>query len=131
MTDIAEHSWSDQVGPVARYFLRRFALAKRLPGTTDAAAYSNALFEVTLVSVLAPILAVYSCALISSLKWAPKFGAMHPSFDPKLTGLIVGFLALTTGGVWLHRRFRSYRENSNLVQKFDTEDARRIVFWQK
>src|SRR5213078_3354268 len=97
----------------------------------DSAPYSDALFEVTLVAVLAPCLAVYSCLLITSLAWAPKLTARWPNVSPKGVGLLIGLLALSAGGIWFSRRFRAYRGDLRSFSVFDSERDRRVVFWQK
>lgn len=93
--------------------------------------YSSALFEVTLVAIAAPCLAVFSCVLITSLKWAPNFGWRWHGLSPTSIGLIIAALAFLGGGVLFARRFRRYREDDFVWQAFDTENDRRVVFWQK
>jgi hypothetical protein len=72
------------MGWVGRYFLRRLALARKDLTKSYSGAYSSALFEVMLVVVLAPCMAIFSCILITSLRWAPAFGHEHPGFSPKI-----------------------------------------------
>jgi hypothetical protein len=96
-----------------------------------AASYSSALFEVTLIAVAGPCIAVYSCVLITSLKWAPHLGSRWPNFSPKLTGLIIGFAAWAAGASWFGGRFRQYRDNPAVWAHFDTEADRRLIVWQK
>lgn len=120
-----------RLGWADRYFVRRFALARRMPTSSTATAFSNALFEVTLVAVALPCLAVYSCVLVTSLKWAPNLTRAHPNFSPKLVGLVIGFLAAGAGHAWFRRRFRRFLQPPDVWVDFDTERDRRIVFWQK
>jgi hypothetical protein len=120
-----ELSWTD------RYFLRRLALARRDRSASEAASYSSALFEVTLITVFAPCLAVFSSVVITSLRWTPTFGHRHPNFSPKLTGLAIGMVALIVGSAWFGRRFRKLRVTPGAWCDFDTPEDRRIVFRQK
>lgn len=120
-----------RVGWMARYFLRRLALARRDPRNSATAAYSNALFELTLVVVLMPCLAIFSCVLIASVKWAPTFARAHPNFSPKVAGLVIGFLAFGAGNVWLRRRFRELQVMPSACAYFDTKEDRRVACWQK
>lgn len=128
-------SWSqkepdgDPLGWADRYFLRRLALARRNPKTSAETAYSNAIFEVTLIAVLMPCMAVFSCVLITSLKWAPTFGHTHPNFSPRVAVLVFAFLAFGTGNVWFRRRFRRFPPDA--WADFDADGDRHMAFWQK
>lgn len=131
MTYKREQTRADQLGWARRYFLRRLALARRGPKKSEAAMYSDALFELTLVAVLMPCIAVFSCLLITSLKWAPNFGHEHPDFSPKIAALVIGFLAYGIGYAWFRRSFAKLRTMADLWVDFDSEEDRRIAFWQK
>ena len=91
----------------------------------------SALFEVTLVAVLAPGAAIFSCVLITSLRWAPTFGRAHPNFSPKLFVLALSILGVAAGNAWFGRLFNKYRTMPDACASFDTEQDQRIVFWQK
>lgn len=119
----------DRLGWMDRYFLRRFALARRAPKSHLATPYSEALFEVTVVAVLAPCMAVFSCVLMTSLKWAPTFAHTHPNFSPRIASLVFASLAIGAGNAWLRWRFRRFP--SDAWADFDTESDRRMIFWQK
>lgn len=121
----------DKLDWVTRYFLRWFAWAYSNGRNDVSGAYSSALFEVTLVTVVAPCIAAFSCVLITSLKWAPFLGSKWPGFSPKLTALIIGGVALVAGGYLLGRRFGRYRDNRAAWAAFDTEADHRLIFWQK
>jgi|SRR6185437_11948047 len=121
----------NEVGWTARYFLRRYALARKSPKSSEATAYSNAIFEVTLVAVLMPCLAVFSCVLVTSIKWAPAFAHTHPKFSPKAAALVIGFLAIGTGQAWFRRRFRRLVQTPDVWTNFDTDKDRLMAFWQK
>lgn len=118
-------------GWLTQYFLRRLARAHSDSKGDVSASYSSALFEVTLVAVVAPCIAVYSCILITSIKWAPLVGSWGAGSSPKLTALIIGCIALVAGGYWFNCRFRKYRGNPATWTDFDTEEDRRLIFWQK
>ena len=119
----------DRLRWVDRYFLRSLALARRVPRSWPGTSYSEALFQVTAVAVLMPFTAVFSCVLITSFIWAPTFADAHPNFSPMITALVVGFLVIGIGNVWLRRRFRNFPPDA--WADFDTDRDRRIVFWQK
>src|ERR1700734_671575 len=114
----------NQLSWVSRYFLRRLALARRDSKVSEGAAYSSARFEVTLVAVLAPCMAIFSCVLISSLKFAPDFGRAHPNFSPKAVAFVIAVLAGSIGSAWFGRRFRTLGR-SGVWADFDTERDRR------
>lgn len=120
---------SARLGWVGRYFLRRLALARRDSKSSEGTAYARARFEVTLVVVLAPCMAIFSCVLVASLKWAPGFGRVH-NFSPKLAALVIAALAGSVGSAWFSRHFRTLGQ-SGAWADFDTERDRRIAFWQK
>lgn len=121
----------DQVGWAARYFLRSYALARRNPKSSAAAAYSSALSEVMTVFFLAPCLSIFGCVLITSLRWAPHFGHEHPNFSPIIAAIAVTLLAGTAGRAWFGRLFRKYRTNPDAGAIFDSEKDRSIALRQK
>ena len=121
----------DQLDWLTRYFLRRLARAHRNNQDHDASPYSSGLFEATLISVVAPSMAVFSCLLITSLKWAPRLQSRWPNFSPKATALIIGCAAFVAGGICLGRKFRQYRDDPTAWEKFDSEADRQLIFWQK
>ncbi len=83
------------------------------------------------MTIVAPCIAIFSCILISSLRWAPAFGTRYPGFSPRLALLIVGCLAFLAGGVWFRRRFIGIRSRMSDCGAFDTDDDRRIIVCQK
>ena len=121
----------EKISWLTRYFLRRLARAHGNSKDNVAASYSSALFEVTLVAVVAPCIAVFSCILITSLKWAPLLGSRWPGFSPRLTALIIGCTAFVAGGFWFGRRFGKYRDTPAAWSNFDTEADHQLIFWQK
>lgn len=118
---------------LTRYFLRRLALAHSDKKNDEATSYSTALFEATLISVIAPSVAVFSSFLLSSLKWAPDLRSWWPwpRSSIKLTAVIIAVLAAVLGGFLLNRRFKPYRHNPAMWSRFATEADRRLIFWQK
>jgi hypothetical protein len=116
-------------GWTLRYFLRRFALARK---SKDAgAAYSSALFEVVLVAVVAPSMAIFSCAIITSVKWAPALATRWSHFSPKLTGVIIAVMSFAVGKALFDKRLQRYRDNSEAYRNFGSDLDERAVFWQK
>ena len=105
----------ERLGWADRYFLRRLALARRRPTKFHADAYSSALFEVTVVAVLMPCLAIFSFVLMTSLKWAPTFEHAHPNFSPKIAGLVLGFLPFGAGRAFF-RRLRQASRNAGRLR---------------
>ena len=120
--DTAHIDWT------TRYFLRRLAIARKKP---NAAPYSEALFEVTLIAVVMPCMAAFSCLLASSLVWGPSLTATSSKSSLKALALVVGLLALVAGGIQFARRFGKYRDDPYTASAFDSERDRRVVFWQK
>ena len=131
MNSAKMHHHADKLDWLTRYFLRRLARARSNNKQDVGASYSSALFEVTLISVVAPCIAVFSCVLITSLKWAPGLGSRWTSFSPKLAALIIGCAALVAGGIFLGRRFRHYRDDPTACVHFDSEADHQLIFWQK
>lgn len=131
MTSTQKQLHLDQLSWVTRYFLRRLALARRDLNKSEAAAYSSAVFEVTLVTVVMPCLAIFSCVAMTSLKWAPTFAREYPGFSPKIAGLAVAFLVFGIGNIWFRVRLGRHRAVLSLWAYFDSPEDRRVVFWQK
>jgi hypothetical protein len=118
---------------ITRYFLRRLAVARHKRGlSTEASRYHYALVEVILLVLALPSIAVFSFALLATLKWSvPFIDERWPGFSIKTTALVVYALTLVAGHRWLGRRFRIFRDDPTAPLRFDTETDHRIVFWQK
>jgi hypothetical protein len=106
-------------------------LARKDKSVGATGAYSSALFEIVLITVVAPTVAIFSCLLITSLKWAPSLGAQWPHFSPKLAVVVFSVFTFGIGKALFNRHFKSYREELELRLEFSSETDRRAVFWQK
>jgi hypothetical protein len=117
---------------IARYFLRRLALAHRAaPARKSSIQYLNALLETILIFVGLPMLGLASLILIPSLRWAPNTIANFFGLSPRLGLIILCVLSLVVGHWWLGNRLNKYREDRTVYSQFDTVKDSRIVFWQK
>ena len=59
---------------IARYFLRRLAMAYReSPSRKPSIQYTNALLETILIFIGLPMMGLASLVLIPSLRWAPEY----------------------------------------------------------
>jgi len=131
MRPVTTQTLPEKLGWLTLYFLRRLALAHKDGKNDEATSYSSALFEATIVSVIAPFGAIFSSLLLSSLKWAPDLDSKWSRSSLKLTEVMVGLLFMALGGIWLNRRFKQYRNNPAAWSRFATEEDYRLVFWQK
>jgi hypothetical protein len=113
------------------YFLRRLALASIKRKPNEETPYSIALFEVTLLVIVAPVVAILSGVLITSLKWDPTFGSQWPGFSPKVAAVVLGIAGMFVGRMFFGRRFQKYKDDARILAKFNTEADHRTVFWQK
>jgi succinate dehydrogenase/fumarate reductase cytochrome b subunit len=117
---------------IARYFLRRLAMAHReSPSRKPSIQYSNALLETILIFVGLPMLGIASLILIPSLRWAPNTTAKWLSASPWGDVLVVGILSLVVGHLCFGKRFKKYREDRSAYTQFASTRDARIVFWQR
>jgi hypothetical protein len=120
------------VGLVTRYFLRRYAQARRKSYNANAfVPYSNAAFEVSLVFVALPAIAVFSTVLISSVKWAPPQPGAAPLVASRYFAVILLLVFVGIGHWHFFRKFRRYRTDPSECADFDGEADQRIIYWQK
>jgi hypothetical protein len=117
---------------ITRYFLRRYAQAKRNAKHVNASvSYSNAVMELSLLLFAVPTAALFSTIFILSSK-APLVSSAH--VDPlaaRSAGVSLFVVATATGYFWLKRSFRRYLLDPSLCTKFDSERDRKIVYWQR
>jgi hypothetical protein len=120
------------VGVVARYFLRRYAQARRNPNNANAfVPYSTAAFEVSLLFVGLPAIAIFSALLITSLKWAPPQPGSSNVYSARYFGVILFLFFCGVGHWYFFCKFRRYREDPSASAEFDSEADRRIIYRQK
>ena len=83
---------------IARYFLRRLAMAHRAsPSRKPSIQYTHALLETILIFVGMPMLGLASFVLIPSLRWAPDTIAKWFGFSPRGGLIILYVLSLIIG----------------------------------
>jgi hypothetical protein len=67
---------------IARYFLRRLAMAHRKrPNRKPRIQYTNALVETILIFVGLPVIGLAGIVMISSLRWAPQILTKGPEIS--------------------------------------------------
>ncbi len=120
------------VGPVTRYFLRRYAQAKRDPNNAnDSVPYYNAAIETSGIFVGIPTATLLGLVLIVSMRWPLVKPAQFHGFSPRLVIVALSFLALAIGHLLLAPRFKRFRLNPGICAEFDSERDRKIIFRQK
>ncbi len=118
--------------PVSRYFLRCFAIAARKRHIAASTPFHNALAETTLVFIGLPAIAVLSFVGLSSLKWwNPALTALWPDFSFRWVALAIWVVCVVIGHLTIGRRFSEYRQGAPRTLEFDSDQDRRIAFWQK
>jgi len=123
---------SERPNFIARYFLRRLAIAHRAsPTRKPSIQYTNALLDTILIFVGLPMLGFASLILIPSLRWAPNTIARWFGLSPRLGLLALWILSLLAGHWWLGKQLKKYREDRSEYLQFATEKDAQIAFWQK
>jgi hypothetical protein len=117
---------------IARYFLRRLAIAHRASPTRKLSIqYTNALLETILIFVGLPMLGVASVVLIPSIRWAPNTIAKWFGLSPRVALFVLWILSLVVGYWWLGKRLKKYRQDRSTYMQFASEKDTQIAFWQK
>jgi hypothetical protein len=117
---------------IARYFLRRLAMAHRdSPSRKPSIQYTNALVETILVFVGMPMIAIASLILIPSIRWAPDTIAKWFGFSPRGGVIILSILSLVVGHIWLGNRFKKYRDDHSAYLQLNSDRDFKIASWQK
>jgi hypothetical protein len=117
------------VGILTRYFLRRYALARRDP--SNVIPYLTALGEVIVVTLLGPFAALYSVFLITSLKWPLLSRGQLDQMATLSVWIPLSLVVLAIGILLLWRKFSKYRLDPTISAEFDSERDRKIIFWQR
>lgn len=116
------------------YFLRRLAIARRNPlyNGNPGAAHWDALLEVILIAVTAPLFAIFSFLLILSLRWlTPSQAAMLPVPSKYVGGIGGWILSVIIGRLLLGRKFKRFLNDPGAALEFDDERDRQVAEGQK
>lgn len=117
---------------IARYFLRRLAMAHReSPSRKPSIQYIIALVETIFIFVGMPMIGLASIVLIPSLRWAPNNLAKWSSISHFGLALILWILSLIVGHIWLGRKFKKYRDGRSAYLQFNSARDAKIAFWQR
>lgn len=123
---------SQNLGIVARYFLRRRALIHRkYSGNEPSAQHNRAVLEAILIFVGLPIIGLGSFAGILALRWAPNPLVAAIKLSPYIYLVMLVILSLVIGHLWLAKKLRIYRRDRTVYQQFDSDKDREVIFWQK
>jgi len=117
------------VGILTRYFLRRYALARRDP--SNHAPYFTALVEVIVVALALPSAALYSVFLITSLRSPLLSRGQLDQMATLDVWIPLSLVVLAIGILLFWRKFSKYRLDPTISAEFDSERDRKIIFWQR
>jgi len=114
--DVTNPTAAEKPDWIARYFLRRLAMAHReSPNRKPWIQHNNALVETILVFVGMPVIAIASLILIPSLRWAPQIFPKWTSFSQLGFALMLWILSVIIGHMWLGPKFKKYRDDRSAV----------------
>lgn len=120
------------VGPVTRYFLRRYAQAKRDPNkANDSVPYHKAAIETSALFVGFPTATLMGLVLIVSMRWPLITLAQFRGFPPRLVLVALSLVPVAIGHLFMAARFKPFRLNPDVCAEFDSERDRKIIFQQK
>jgi hypothetical protein len=123
---------ADKPDFIARYFLRRLAMAHRhSPSRKSSIQFTNALVDTILVFVGLPILGLLGIVMLSSLRWAPQILMNGPDFSQLSFGITLWIVSLVIGHLWLGPRLKKYKEYNSAYSEFASARDARIVSWQR
>lgn len=117
------------VGILTRYFLRRYALARRDP--SNVIPYFTALVEVIVVALAFPFAALYSVLGIASLRWSLLSRGQINRMVTLDFWIPLSLVVLAIGILLFWRKFSRYRLDPAICAEFDSERDRKIIFWQR
>ena len=115
---------------MTKYFLRRFAKARRDPKADQRKAFDDAVFETSLVFILFPAFALINIALLAGLRFWPKTVTNTWMMAPKVAAICTGILIGVIGHRGVGRHFRALRMDTAPWWEFDSAADRRLVAWQ-
>jgi hypothetical protein len=115
------------------YFLRRLAIARRkMPYSSPSAIYKDALFDVILVVLGLPGIALLTFIGITTIRWwGPTVSSKWPWLSFPVGALGIWVLAILFGHMWLGRRFDKFRSDPTPCLDFASDKDRYIAFWVK
>jgi hypothetical protein len=114
-------------GIVARYFLRRLAMAYRSkPARAPFAQYSNAMAATIFVFVMTPTLGLAGIFLILSLRWTALSTAESFGSWPKIGMYSLVPISMLFGYMLLAKGLKQF---SPLYNRFDSAQDRKIARW--
>jgi hypothetical protein len=117
---------------IARYFLRRLAMAHReSPSRKPSIQYTNALVETILIFVGLPMIALASIVLIPNLRWVSQILPKGSRFPQLGFAIILWTLSVVIGHLWLGPRVKKYRQDRSAFTEFASTRDARIVSWQR
>jgi len=117
---------------ITRYFLRRFAQARRNPkNATSWVPYWNAALETSYLFIALPFAALFAIVLITSLRWPLVSRMTYNYLGTWPTYLILALVFFALGNFFLIKKFRKYQLNPAICAEFDSERDREIIFRQK
>lgn len=130
--DVSNPTAAEKPDFIARYFLRRLAMAHReSPRRKPSIQYTNALVETILIFVGMPVIGLASVLLITSLRWGPLILTKSPGFSQLGGAAILWLFSVIVGHIWLGHRFKKYREDRSAFLQLNTAKDFRIASWQK
>jgi hypothetical protein len=122
---------TSRIDLVARYFLRRLAMAHRKYSHVKVQ-YANALADTILVFVTAPICGFLGFILILSLRWAPNPITRIFGSAPQVIAIIIAGLSILFGYWLLNNKMKRHLEvDPSCYLEFDNEKDVNVVFLQK
>jgi hypothetical protein len=130
--DVSNPTAAEKPDLIARYFLRRLAMAHReSPNRKAWIQHNNALVETIFVFVGMPVIAVASLILIPCLRWAPQIFPKWTRFSQLGLALMLWILSVIIGHIWLGRKFKKYRGDRSAYFQFNSARDSKIASWQR
>jgi hypothetical protein len=117
---------------IARYFLRRLAMAHRQsPNRKAWIQYNDALVATITLFVGMPVIAVASLILIPCLRWAPQIFPKWTRFSQLGLALMLWIPSVIIGHIWLGRKLKEYRADRTAYFQFNSARDSQIASWQR
>ena len=117
---------------IARYFLRRLAMAHRAsPNRKLSIQYNSAFADTIFLVVCLPMIAFVSVVGLSSLRWAPQIATNGPHISRLSLGLVLWTLSVLIGYLWLRPRLKKYKDDRSAFTEFASARDARIASWQR
>jgi hypothetical protein len=121
----------EQPSVIARYFLRRFALAHRKSNKLRVQ-FANALADTIFVFVGMPIAGITNFILVVNAKHLSPLIDQISHVAPQSAPYAFAALAMLGGYLLLNKKMKRYvAEDPTRYLQFSTEKDEQIVFWQR